>query len=297
MTRMILVLVGVGFGFASVIAAEPAEKGEDEAAIRRAVESYVEAFNGGDAAAVGSLWSEDASFSTPSGRVFQGRKAIQEGFGAFFKENPGAKVEVEIASIRVEPSGTAVEEGTARVTLPDESLSETVYVARYVKQDGKWKLKSVSEADKAPTHYEQLKELEWLIGDWVDKAGDSSVQTTCRWTKNKNFITRSFAVSIADRIDLEGTQVIGWDPAKKVIRSWLFDSDGGFGVGVWSRKENRWTIRALRVLPDGRKASSVNVLIQVDDDTFTWESTGREVDGEVLPNIGPVTVVRKKPAN
>ena len=125
----------------------------------------------------------------------------------------------------------------------------------------------------------------------------STSKTTCRWTKNKNFITRSFAVSIADLIDLEGTQVIGWDPAEKVIRSWLFDSDGGFGVGVWSRKERRWTIQALQVLPDGRRASSVNVLTQVDEDTFTWESTGREVDGEVLPNIGPVTVVRKKPAN
>ena len=119
---------------------------------------------------------------------------------------------------------------------------------------------------------------------------------TCRWTKNKSFITRSFGVSVKGRTDLEGTQVIGWDPAKKVIRSWLFDSDGSFGVGIWTRKGDRWTIQALQVLSDGRKATSVNVLTKVDDDTFTWESTGREVAGEVLPNIGPVTVVRKKNA-
>jgi hypothetical protein len=166
-------------------------------------------------------------------------------------------------------------------------------VARYVKQGDKWLLKSLHEAEKAPSHYEQLKELEWLIGEWVDTDEGASVRTTCRWTKNRNFITRSFAVSIGEITGLEGTQVIGWDPAEKVIRSWLFDSDGGFGVGVWSGKDNRWTIRALRVLPDGRKGSAVNVLRRVDEDTFTWESTGREVDGEVLPNVGPVTVSRK----
>jgi hypothetical protein len=152
---------------------------------------------------------------------------------------------------------------------------------------------NVRESDQAPSHYEQLKGLEWIVGEWIDRDENSSVHTTCKWTKNKNFISRSFAVSFGDQVNLEGTQVIGWDPSKQVIRSWIFDSDGGFGVGVWSQKGNRWTIRALRVLPDGRKASAVNVLTHVDDNSFTWESTGREVDGELLPNLGPITVVRK----
>ena len=29
------------------------------------------------------------------------------------------------------------------------------------------------------------------------------------------------------------TQRIGWDPAAKQIRSWEFDSEGGFGEGTW----------------------------------------------------------------
>jgi len=269
---------------------------DEEAAVRKTVQSYVAAFNRGDAAALAAQWAEDGVVVTPAGQTLKGRKAIQEAFAAYFKESPGAKIEVQVASLRVEGPEVATEEGTARVKGADSPATETTYTARYVKRDGKWLLASIREADAPPTHYEQLKELEWLVGEWEDKEGDASVQMTCRWTKNRNFLTRSFAASIGDHTDLEGTQVIGWDPSKKVIRSWLFDSDGSFGAGAWSRKGDRWTIQALQVLSDGRKASSLNVLRKVDDDTFTWESTGREVGGEVLPNLGPVTVVRKKSA-
>ena len=158
-------------------------------------------------------------------------------------------------------------------------------------------MKSLREAVAAPSHYEQLKELEWLVGEWVDQDENSSINTVCQWTKNKNFLSRSFAVSIADSIQLEGTQVIGWDPTRSVIRSWMFDSDGGFSVGLWTREGDRWTIRTLQILAGGEKASSVNILTRVNDDKFTWESVNREVDGEVLPNIDQVTVARKQSNN
>ena len=264
----------------------------NEAAVRQTVDAYVTAFNRGDAAALAAYWCEDAVFVSPAGEVFQGRQAIQEGFETFFADSSGAKLEVAITSIRIDGAESAVEHGTSRVTIGDKVLSEAEYAAKYVKQDGKWLLESVREADKAPSHYEHLKELAWLIGAWVDQDEEYAVKTSCRWTKNKNFIARSFAVSAGDLVELEGTQVIGWDADKKVIRSWLFDSDGGFGVGVWSKKGDGWTIQALRVLPDGRKGSAVNILTPVDENSFTWESTGRAIGGEIQPNIGPVTVVR-----
>ena len=93
--------------------------------------------------------------------------------------------------------------------------------------------------------------------------------------------------------DLEGTQVIGWDPAAGTIRSWMFDSDGGFGEGAWSKKGNSWVVKFHQVLPDGRKASATNIYTIVDDNTVTWKSVGREVDGQFLPNVDEVTMVRK----
>ena len=64
--------------------------------------------------------------------------------------------------------------------------------------------------------------------------------------------------------DLEGTQVIGWDPAAGTIRSWMFDSDGGFGEGTWSKKDNSWIVKFNQVLPDGRKASATNIYTLID---------------------------------
>ena len=64
--------------------------------------------------------------------------------------------------------------------------------------------------------------------------------------------------------DLEGTQVIGWDPAAGTIRSWMFDSDGGFGEGIWTKNDNTWIVKFSQVLPDGRKASATNIYTLVD---------------------------------
>lgn len=292
MNRILLVVAAAvsacGLSFAQAADQPPA----DVTAIRETVESYVAAFNRGAAEDLAAHWAEDGQFITPAGETFQGRAAIQKGFETFFKENSGVRVEVRVKSIRLR-ADTAIEEGATRVVRQGQGPTESDYVATYVKQDGKWMLKSIREAAPSPSHYQQLAELEWLIGEWVDQDENASVETVCRWTKNRNYISRSFAVSIADHVDLEGTQVIGWDPAKKVIRSWLFDSDGGFAVGLWTRDGDRWTISTLQVLADGAQASSMNILTRVDNDKFTWESVNRSIDGEVLPNIDPVTVVRK----
>ena len=47
----------------------------------------------------------------------------------------------------------------------------------------------------------------------------------------------------------------------------------------------------------GERASSVNILTYVDRNRFTWQSMGREIAGELLPNIDEVTVVRKRSGN
>ena len=99
---------------------------------------------------------------------------------------------------------------------------------------------------------------------------------------------------VQDHIQAQGTQVIGWDAAAKKIRSWVFDSTGGFGEGEWSRDGNRWTVKLKTILNNGHRASSINIYTYVDPNTFTWQSVGREVNGEPLPNIDEVTVVRKQ---
>jgi hypothetical protein len=92
---------------------------------------------------------------------------------------------------------------------------------------------------------------------------------------------------------MAGMQIIGWDPVAKQIRSWVFDSDGGFSEGNWTRKGDRWLIHQLGTLPDGSKTSAVNVIKQIDNDSFTWQSVDRSVNGEMLPQVDEVLITRK----
>jgi hypothetical protein len=114
-----------------------------------------------------------------------------------------------------------------------------------------------------------------MIGCWVDKEDNVDVKTECQWTKNQSFITRSFTVAVRGEINMSGMQIIGWDPAAKTIRSWTFDSDGGFAEATWTCKKDRWFIRNKGILADGRKASMVNAIKQVDQNAFTWQTVER----------------------
>jgi uncharacterized protein (TIGR02246 family) len=280
---------------ASIQAVAADDVSPDEAAIRKAIASYVEAFNRADAKAVAAHWTPSGEFVTPGGEALKGRDAIQREFEAYFGETKSAKVEVTSPVIRFISPGVAVEEGSARLLRPEETPQETSYVAVHVKTADGWKMDSVREQQRVQpqSHYEQLQALEWMIGEWGDADENASVQTICQWTKNRNFITRSFKVHVKGRIDMEGTQIIGWDPTAQTVRSWVFDSEGGFGVGAWTQDGDRWTVRTLQVLASGERASAINILTKVDDNTFTFRSVGREVDGELLPNINDVKVVRR----
>jgi uncharacterized protein (TIGR02246 family) len=286
----------MAWGLASAIGAEGNRQAADQAAIRKAVESYVAAFNQGDAKALAAMWSPEAVYTNPlSGEQVVGREAIEAQFAAIFAEAKGAKLEAKTDSIQFVSPGVAVEHGTAKVIRPDQAPEESDYTAVYVKRDAQWLLDHVTEEDVlvVPSHHEQLKELEWLIGRWVDQDENATVVTECNWTRNNNFIARSFTIQIRDRLDMAGMQIIGWDPATKQIRSWVFDSDGGFGQGTWTKKGNRWYIQQSGVQPDGRKSSSVNIITYVDDNTCTLQSVNRMVDGELLPNIEEVKITKQ----
>ncbi len=155
----------------------------------------------------------------------------------------------------------------------------------------------VREIKKAPrTNYHYLKELSWMVGSWVDEGQDSVVVTTCRWSKNKNYLLRSFKVRIAGRDAVEGVARIGWDPLSKKIKSWTFDTEGGYAEGLWTRDGDRWIVKTSGVLSDGQTASATNVFTYIDEKTCTWQSVDRIVGDEVTPNIEEVTVVRQPPA-
>lgn len=274
-----------------------ADQAEDDAMIRANAEAYVAAYNNHDAKAVAAMWSPDAVYADPStGESAIGRDAIEKMFTDTLSGLGDARLEVNVRSVEFVSPNVAIENGIARVSRPNEAPLETSYTAVNVKRDGKWLLDRISEEEPPappPSNYEHLKDLEWMIGSWIDQDDQATIQTDCEWTKNKNFMTRSFAVIVGDQVDMAGMQIIGWDPVAKQIRSWVFDSDGGFAEGKWTRKDNRWLIQQAGTLPDGSSSSAVNVITYIDDNSCTWQSVNRVVDGNVLPNVDEVLVVRK----
>jgi uncharacterized protein (TIGR02246 family) len=268
----------------------------DEAAIRKAVAGYIAAYNKGDAKALAALWSPEAVYTNPDdGEQSVGRDAIEKQFAKIFSAAKGVKLEATTESIKFVSPNVAIEQGTAKVLQPKGEAEESEYSAVYVKQEGKWLLDRVTEEAPPIAHsnYEHLKELEWMVGTWVDQDEQSTIETTCHWAKNQNFLIRSFSVQVRDRIRLSGMQIVGWDPANKKIRSWIFDSDGGFGEGSWSKKGPSWHIQTTGTRADGQKVSSVNIIKFVNKDQFTWQIVNGQVGDDLVPNTEEVVVVRQ----
>ena len=256
------------------------------------IQSFVHAFNTRDAQAVANHWATDGQRLNADGEMIVGRENIQASIQSFFDEiDPESQLSVEVQRISFVTDDVAIEEGVGEF-----AGEKTSYSVVHKREGDQWKIFSVRETliPPAPSNYENLKGLEWMIGSWVDESDEAIVETQCVWSKNKNFITKMYKVEIPGMDPLEGTQVIGYDASQNQIRSWAFDSDGGFAEGVWKQNGPSWEVKSRQVLADGRVGSSTNIFKQVNENEFTWKSIGRQVDGEYLPNVSAVTVHRLK---
>jgi uncharacterized protein (TIGR02246 family) len=265
--------------------------------IRQAVRAYTDAFNARDVEALGAMWtSEGVYIMRTTGQRVVGRDAITQQFKPLLADEKTApQLAVASESIEFISPRVALERGTAVVSSGDDDVSESQYTAVYVKENGKWLLDRVSEDEVfyVPSHYEQLQGLQWLIGDWVDAGDGITIDIQCDWTANRNFISRKYSVSTADGFQSSGLQIIGWDAKEKTIRSWLFDSDGGFVTGTWSQRDGNWIVQSVATLADGASGSSTSIFKPQDDGTYRWQKINQVVDGKLMPNIDEIVVQPK----
>jgi len=270
---------------------------QDEKAIRLAVEAFAKAYNAGDAKAIASLFVADGEIVSEEGESTRGREGIEQVFAGIFKEHPKTHMDLAIGSIRFIGPDTAIEDGMATVTNgPDEPAQRSPYTVVHTGHDGKWLTASARDLpDDTPTPEEQLKQLQWMIGEWVDESPEALVITSYRWTDNQCYILSEFKMQVGGRPVMTGTQRIGWDPLSKNIRSWVFDSEGGFGEGIWTREGNHWIVKMTGVTRDGKIGSATNIITRVSKDRMTWQQRDRIVGGEKTPDIEKVPITRKPP--
>lgn len=277
--------------------AAAAPRADDEKAIKQVTDTFIRAFNAGDAKTVASLYTDDAELIDEYGERIDGRPTIEKFYTALFEARKGATIDVSMASLRFLGPDVAKETGQTRVN-PGGTEPPTYrdYTVIYVKQDGRWLHSSVREEfPTALAHHERLKELEWMIGDWVDESSESLIHATCRWSEDKNFLLRDFEIQVQGKPMMKVTQRIGWDPLTEQIKSWFFDSDGGYGQAYWTRNGNQWRIKSAGVLADGRIATATNILTRVGPNLARWHSTERTVGRDVAPDQPESVMVRRPP--
>lgn len=269
----------------------------DSKAIRATADAFAKAYNAHDPKAIAALFSADGEIVDESGDARQGRAEIEGVFTAVFEEYPEATMSVAIGAIRFLGANLAEEDGTVNVVhTPGEAPEQNRYTVLHLKQDGKWLMASARDiADDQADPAAKLKPLDWLIGDWVDESPDSLIKTTYVWTDNQAYILSEFRIQVAGREVMTGSQRIGWDPLAKVIRSWVFDSEGGFAEGVYTQDGDRWIVRLSGVTREGEPASATNILTALGKDRMSWQSRDRSVGGQATPNTETYIVVRPPP--
>jgi hypothetical protein len=163
-----------------------------------------------------------------------------------------------------------------------------------VREGGQWKVAMVREWDRDTSLDASLKELAWLVGTWQATTKDREVTITYAWDENKVFIRGKYAVKEGDKVVESGTQIIGKDNAQGAIRSWVFQSDGGFGGGVWTREGKKWSVDVYGAMADGKELTATSIYIHLDPNSFTWQAVDQSLDGVPVADTQPIKVTKQK---
>ncbi len=267
----------------------------DRAAIEKLTTEMTQAFDKRDAAAIAAHWTEEGEFIRNDGEPISGRAEIQQGYADYFKTLKGkAKLEIEVDDLHFPSADTAVSEVTLR--LKDEAgevVASSWRNTLLVREGGQWKVAVVREWDRDSGYDTNLQELEWLIGTWQANDKEGEVTTVYEWDENKAFIRGKYTVKEGGKVVKSGLQMIGKDNAEGTIRSWVFQSDGGFGGGVWTREGKTWSVDVYGVTSDGSELTATSIYVHVNPNTYTWQGVDQAIDDEPIPDTQPIKVTRQ----
>ena len=150
----------------------------DDKILRQSAVEFAEAYNAGDAKKIATQFAPQAEMVDEQGNAIQGRDAIEKAFAAQFAQPSKYKMAIEIDSLRFLSDNLAIEDGRLVQTADDESnLPHDRYTVVHVREGGKWLVASARDVltivqPRSP--HEQLEQLEWMIGDWVDEVPTQS---------------------------------------------------------------------------------------------------------------------------
>jgi uncharacterized protein (TIGR02246 family) len=298
-----LLVLGVGFMAAQDKTAQDKKDQDpkreaDKQAIDKLSKDSIQAFNNRDAAGIAAHWTADGEYIRNDGEPIRGRAEIEKGYADYFKALKGKPtLEIQTDNLRFPSADTAVVEVTLRQKNDEgDEVGSSWRNTLLVREGGQWKVAIVREWDRDVGLDENLKELEWLIGTWQATSKDRETTISYEWDENKVFLRGKYSVKEGGKVIESGMQMIGKDNAEGAIRSWVFESDGGFGGGVWTREGKKWSVDVYGARADGKVLNATSIYVHVDPNTFTWQAVGQTLDGVAIPDTVPIKVTKQKPA-
>jgi uncharacterized protein (TIGR02246 family) len=293
-----LLMLSAGFVTTQEKTGKSPSREADKLAVEKLLKEMVQAFNNKNAAAIAAHWTAEGEFTRNDGEPIRGREAIEKGYADFLKTLKGkSKLEVQLDHLRFPSKDTAVSDVTLRLKNEEGEVVASSWRSTFlVREDGQWKVALVREWDRDVALDVNLAELEWLIGTWEASSKDKDVTLSYEWDETKVFIRGKYAVKEGGKVVEAGMQMIGKDNAEGAIRSWVFQTDGGFGGGVWTREGKKWSVDVYGVTPEGKELTGTSIYVHVDPNTFTWQAVGQAINGEHVADTQPIRVTKQKSA-
>jgi uncharacterized protein (TIGR02246 family) len=268
-----------------------------ENAVRETLAAYIVVYNQKDAAKLVEFFTQDGTLIDSGNVATHGRDAIAREFSEGFAERSTYTLQAKVDRVRFITPDVAQASGEARLISPKEATIANQFVALLTRQGGAWRIVEIRDYP-APagsvTPYERLKELEWMVGEWVDESEDAQVNSTVRWGQGKGYLIRDYSVQVKGEPATSGLMIIAWDPQTAQIKSSIFNADGSRGEGSWTRAaDNQWVVKAHGSTGDGQPTSATQVISLVNKDAIKTSSIDRVIGEEIARDIEDIIMVRK----
>jgi uncharacterized protein (TIGR02246 family) len=152
-----------------------------EKAVRETLDAYVATYNQKDAAKLVEFFTPEGTLIDSENVATRGREAIGDEFFDPFADRSTCTLEAKIDSIRLITTDVAQAEGQSRLVSPREATIANQFVVLLARQGEAWKFVEIRESiatAESVTPYERLKELEWMVGNWVDESDDRALDVS-----------------------------------------------------------------------------------------------------------------------
>jgi len=288
MKRILLATVMLGCVGGLAAAADSIERD-----LRTATAAYADAYNKRDYQALAAQWTDRAELVEGGARV-AGRDAIVASIRGWLERHPQAKLAVTVNAVDHIAGPLARVRGTLAFTKkPGEKPMETQFESLRVLEDGSWR---IAESLVAPSPAAALDDLAWLVGSW--QATDAKEGTTVTLTYEKavggHALVGRTKIVPKQGETIEAIDLIHADRATGLVRSWLFDSTGARGEGVFASDGTVFNRTFAGTPADGSgRTAWTQVIVPGGEGRFTLQSIDRSLDGQPLPDNPPLHFRKK----